>query len=378
MNFKERIYEKFFSKLRKSEYVGVEIELPIINLKKPFIIEKKVIQDLFQSFLELNFEVNNYDNEKNIISVKNLNNGDTISLEYSYNTIELSLNKEISVYDLEKKFLKYYKYIQTWLKKHHYKLCDTGINLNYRVIEKNCLNQDRYKVIERLLLNENDNILYSQFCAYCCSIQTHINVEKDNLVNVLNVFTEIEELKDNIFANSYMSETNLINSRKFLWENSNFGPNNVGKNSIYSSVEHIFNDYLNRNLFFIERSNEFLLLNEKIFLNEYFEKTEVSAIDKNNKEVIIKPSIEDVENFRSYKSVELTKYGTLEIRTDCTQKIDKIFKLVAFNLGVSMSSIEILDYLKNNKNITKEKLIEYAKSGLKKREKKEETYLEDL
>ena len=79
MNFKERIYEKFFSKLRKSEYVGVEIELPIINLKKPFIIEKKVIQDLFQSFLELNFEVNNYDNEKNIISVKNLNNGDTIS-----------------------------------------------------------------------------------------------------------------------------------------------------------------------------------------------------------------------------------------------------------------------------------------------------------
>ena len=170
MNFKERIYEKFFSKLRKSEYVGVEIELPIINLKKPFIIEKKVIQDLFQSFLELNFEVNNYDNEKNIISVKNLNNGDTISLEYSYNTIELSLNKEISVYDLEKKFLKYYKYIQTWLKKHHYKLCDTGINPNYRVIEKNCLNQDRYKVIERLLLNENDNILYSQFCAYCCRI----------------------------------------------------------------------------------------------------------------------------------------------------------------------------------------------------------------
>lgn len=378
MNFKERIYEKFFSKLRKSEYVGVEIELPIINLKKPFIIEKKVIQDLFQSFLELNFEVNNYDNEKNIISVKNLNNGDTISLEYSYNTIELSLNKEICVYDLEKKFLKYYKYIQSWLKKHHYKLCDKGINPNYRVIDKNCLNQDRYKVIERLLVNKNDNILYSQFCAYCCSIQTHINVEKDNLVNVLNVFTEIEELKDSIFANSYMSETNLTNSRKFLWENSNFGPNNVGKNNIYSSVEHIFNDYLNRNIFFIERNNEFLLLNKKISLNEYFKKTEVSVTNKNNKEVIIKPNIEDVENFRSYKSVELTKYGTLEIRTDCTQKIDKIFKLVAFNLGVSLFSIEILDYLKDNKNITKEKLIEYAKAGLKKRGKKEEFYLEDL
>lgn len=378
MNFKERIYEKFFSKLKNSEYVGVEIELPIINLKKPFIIEKNIIQDLFQIFLELDFVINDIDNEKNVISIKNPNNGDTISLEYSYNTIELSLNKELSIYELEKKFLRYYKYIQSWLKKKHYKLCDTGINPNYRIIDKKCLNQDRYNVIERLLTNNVNDKLYSQFCAYCCSIQTHINVSKENLVNVFNTFTKIEDIKDNIFANSYMIETNLSNSRKFLWENSNFGPNNVGKNKIYLSIEDILDDYLNRNLFFVERNNEFLLLNKKIKLYEYFKNSKIRVVDKNNKEVTVKPHIEDIENFRSYKSVELTKYGTLEIRTDCTQKIDKIFKLVAFNLGVSMSSREILNYLESNKNITKEKLIEYAIDGLKKRGKKEEVYLEDL
>ena len=43
-----------------------------------------------------------------------------------------------------------------------------------------------------------------------------------------------------------------------------------------------------------------------------------------------------------------------------------------------MSSREILNYLESNKNITKEKLIEYAIDGLKKRGKKEEVYLEDL
>lgn len=378
MNFKEGIYEKYFSKLKNSEYVGAEIELPIINLKEPFIVEKVVIQELFKSFLELDFIINNTDNGKNVISIKNPNNGDTISLEYSYNTIELSLNKELSIFELEKKFLKYYKYIQSWLKKKHYKLCDTGINPNYKIIDKKCLNQDRYNIIERILLNDVNDTLYSQFCAYCCSIQTHINVEKENLVNVLNTFTKIEDIKDNIFANSYMSETNLNNSRKFLWENSNFGPNNVGKNKIYSSIEDIHDDYLNRNLFFVERNNEFLLLNKKTTLYEYFKKSKVSATDKNNKEVIVKPSVDDIENFRSYKSVELTKYGTLEIRTDCTQKKDNIFKLVAFNLGVSISSEEILNYIECNKNITKEKLIEYAIDGLKKREKKEEVYLEDL
>ena len=378
MNFKERIYEKYFSKLKNSEYVGVEIELPIINLKEPCIVEKVVIQELFKSFLELDFVINNTDNEKNVISIKNPNNGDTISLEYSYNTIELSLNKELSIFELEKKFLRYYKYIQSWLKKKHYKLCDTGINPNYKIIDKKCLNQDRYNVIERLLLNDKNDTLYSQFCAYCCSIQTHINVEKENLVDVFNIFTKIEDIKDTIFANSYMSETNLSNSRKFLWENSNFGPNNVGKNKIYSSIEDIHDDYLNRNLFFVERNNEFLLLTKKTTLYEYFKKSKVSATNKNNKEVIIRPNVDDIENFRSYKSVELTKYGTLEIRTDCTQKKDDIFKLVAFNLGVSISSRKILNYIERNKNITKEKLIEYAIDGLKKRGKKEEVYLEDL
>jgi len=83
----------------------------------------------------------------------------------------------------------------------------------------------------------------------------------------------------------------------------------------------------------------------------------------------------DFENFRSYKDVELTKYGTLEIRTDCTQKIDNMFKLVAFNVGISYCIDEIIKYIKENKIIDNDKLIEFSIEGLKKRNNNEELLL---
>jgi len=377
MDLDNKIYEKFISKLSYSEYIGVEIELPIINILPPYTIEMDVIQKLLESIKKLNFNTSNKDNDNNIIALKNVINGDTISLEYSCNTLEISLNKEKDVFTLEKKFKKYTKYINSFLKEYNYKLEYSGINSNYKEIEKKCLNHNRYKIIEKLLLTKEEQ-LYSEFCSYCCSIQTHINVDKDNLIKVLNCFTTIEDIKDNIFANSYMKETGIKNSRKFLWINSNFKPNNVGKNILYKDISDLINDYKNRCLFYIERQNKFMLLKNKTSLNKYFTSKKISVIDENNHKHLIKPMTKDFENFRSYKSVELTKYGTLEIRTDCTQNKNNIFKLVAFNVGISLSAKDILEYLKREKNINEQDLISFAIKGLKKRNKNEEKYLEDL
>lgn len=377
MNLDNKIYDRFLSKLSYSEYVGVEIELPIINLYWPFKVEMNIIQNLLESFGKLNFEVSSRDNDNNIIALKNKCNGDTISLEYSCNTIELSLSKEKNIFNLEKKFKKYYEYINLFLKEYKYKIGDYGINPNYKLINKKCLNQDRYKIIEKLLLTKKDR-LYSEFCAYCCSIQTHINVDQKDLIEVMNCFTEIEEIKDTIFANSYMEETGTNNSRKFLWNKSNFRPKNCGKNKIYKDIKDLINDYKNRNLFFIERDNKYMLLKNKTSLVKYFKNKKNIVIDEKNNKQYIEPIINDFENFRSYKSVELTKYGTIEIRTDCTQKKDKIFKVVAFNVGISLASREILDYKNKGNIITQKDLINFSIEGLKKRKKNEEKYLEDL
>jgi len=376
MNIEKMIECSFFSKLEENEYVGVEIEMPLVNMSNKHDVDTAVVQNMFKKLRDLDFIPSNYDNDNNIISLKNVNNEDTISLEYSFNTIEFSLNKENNIYSLIEKFNKYYKFINNYLLKYNHKLYDSGINPFYKKIDKNCLNQDRYKAIEKLLLNNQENKLFAQFCAYCCSIQTHINVGKERLVDVFNLFTTISENKENMFANSFMEETKIKNSRKYLWKNSNFKPFNVGENKIFDSIESIKKDYLRRSLFFIERDGKYYFLKNKYSLQDYYNQKEILITDFDGVIKHTEPLKKDFDNFRSYKDVELTKYGTLEIRTDCTQNIENVFKVVAFNVGVNMRAKEIIEYINKNSKISDAELIEYAKKGLKMRNKNEEKILE--
>lgn len=377
MEAKQYFIENYIDKFKESDYVGVEIEMPIINLNTPYIVDNYVVEELFLNFLNNNdFRVENYDNEENIISIKNIKTNDTISLEYSFNTIELSLGKELKIDKLQEKFEMYYSFIKEHLKKYEYEIYCGGINPNYHCIDKSCLNQDRYKVIERLLSNNNNKKLYNQFCSYCCSIQTHINASKDNIVNLINMLSKVENNKIMMFSNSYMEETKLKNSRRYLWENSNFGPLNIGINSNYKNLDELINDYLKRNLFFVKRNKKYLLFNKKQLVNEYLFKKRIKTTDEDGQIHYIVPVYSDFDYFRSYKSVELTKYGTLEIRSDCTQSKENIFKLIAFNVGICKNHLEILEYLNDNGKITNEKLIELSIRGLKMRKYGEEKYME--
>lgn len=375
MNIKKELIKKYITPLKESDYVGVEIELPIVNTCYPYIVNSEIIQQLFDKFLHKNFQILNFDNNKNIIAIKNTKNNDIISLEYSVNTIELSLSKEMNIFNLQKKFVLYYQFINQFLSKFNYMVCCEGINPHYRYINCSCLNQDRYKIIEKILLKEK-NKLFSQFCAYCCSIQTHINTSKDKIIDIMNMLTLVEETKSNMFANSYMKETHLKNSRKFLWETSNFGPLNTGKNRLYNSLDDLISDYLGRSIFYIKRNNKFYLLKKKTSLNDYFCMNKVIVTDDLNHEILVSPKLEDFTTFRSYKSIEITRYGTLEIRTDCTPKYEDIFRLVAFNVGICRNYEAILFYINKNHKITEKQLLKFAILGLKKRGYKEESLLE--
>lgn len=376
MNIEKKITDVFFDKLEESEYIGVEIELPLVNMNDNHLVDVKIVQNLFKKLKELDFVPNNYDNDGNIISLKNINNYDTISLEYSFNTLEISLNKECTIYALMEKFCKYYKFINNFLSKYNYKLYDSGINPFYYDIDKTCLNHNRYKTIEKLLMNKSENKLYAEFCAYCCSIQTHINVGTKRLIDVLNLFTQIAENKERMFANSFMKETNIKNSRKYLWNNSNFGPFNIGANKIFDSIKSVKEDYLNRTLFFVERDQKYYFLKNKYSISEFYKENKVLVTDFDGIEKYITPLEKDFDNFRSYKDVELTRYGTLEIRTDCTQRLENIFKVVAFNVGINLCAKEILNHLNKNLTISDDELLEYARKGLKIRNKNEEQILD--
>lgn len=66
----------------------------------------------------------------------------------------------------------------------------------------------------------------------------------------------------------------------------------------------------------------------------------------------------------------------MEIRSDCTQSKENIFKLIAFNVGICKNYYKVLNYLNKNKKITNEKLIKFCIEGLKMRNYGEEKYME--
>ena len=401
-NVKELLVKDRFSKFEKisPKTIGVEIELPIIN-KNHNCIEMSNIQELFKFLIdELDFNVEKKDNQGNVILLINENNGDKISLEYSENTIEISLKEDYNLYNLKSRFEKYVHFIQKELNKFNYELQGEGINPNFKNINRNCLDDDRYLIIQKILTRTNKNkSIYNEFCAYICSIQTHLTPSIEDLVNVINVFSCIEWVKSILFSNSYIEELHSNLARDYLCEASNFGKQNTGTNMIYMNLDDLISDYCKRKLHYIEREKRFYMI-ESQSLETFFNKTKILGTDINDNARLFVPDAEDIKSFRSYKNVEVTTRGTIEIRSDCTQNIDDIFDVIAFNVGIFEKHKEINDLVKKygfedniierrkRKNVNPKinenekafiiKLIEIVYEGLRSRGKKEEDLIKNI
>ena len=63
MNIQKELIKKYITPLKESDYVGVEIELPIVNTCYPYIVNSEIIQQLFDELLHKNFQILNFDNK---------------------------------------------------------------------------------------------------------------------------------------------------------------------------------------------------------------------------------------------------------------------------------------------------------------------------
>ena len=100
-------------------------------------------------------------------------------------------------------------------------------------------------------------------------------------------------------------------------------------------------------------------------------------MNDNGEEILIVPEDDDFDYFRSYRSAELTRFGTIEIRTDCTQRIERLFPLVAFNVGIAVNADLVYEYVHQGKADMKG-LIDLAIDGLKQRGYGEEGYWSEI
>ena len=149
-DIKNKIYQKFISptKNNNEEYIGVEIEVPILNLNKDpvdFNVVHKVTE-LFKNKFP-SFDVDGIDYDGNICSLKNKDNGDILCYDCSYNNIEFAMGKEKELFSINERFTEYYKFINEEFEKRNHTLTGMGINPYWKYNLKEPIPNERYLML---------------------------------------------------------------------------------------------------------------------------------------------------------------------------------------------------------------------------------------
>lgn len=87
---RERLYQKYIqpTKKEREDYIGIEIEIPIINLKKESV-DYGVVQKITKEFMNyFGFRVVGKDDNGDIYAAIDDVSGDILSYDCSYNNLE--------------------------------------------------------------------------------------------------------------------------------------------------------------------------------------------------------------------------------------------------------------------------------------------------
>ncbi|HEM3702427.1 TPA: gamma-glutamylcysteine synthetase [Streptococcus suis] len=347
--------EQYFSKIKHNPelFIGVELEYPVVN-SNGGMTSIQVAKDLF-IFLSksLNFEIMKLDEEGNPIELMS-EAGDVILFEVTYNTVEFALAKASRIQDVEKRLEYYLKHIQDYLRRYDHELQGKGINPNWRKNDYRPVAIGRYKMLMNYLsLSEQFPSLHQfpQYAGFICGNQVQIDVDRDNFLRVINAFNKIEAVKAYLFANSHFELLkDMAISRDYFWEESMHGliKENVGIYPYDFDSESDYIAYKRQSvIFYVERKGEhyyFLPMS----LDKYLAAKEIIAYTLSGDSLLISPQAEDLKTHRSYHYQELTRRGTVEFRSVCTQPFDRTFAPTAFHLGLICNLEQLEGILKDS------------------------------
>ncbi|MBQ1309056.1 MAG: glutamylcysteine synthetase, partial [Ruminococcus sp.] len=91
-----RLYDRFIkpTEQKKESYIGVEIEMPIVDLRNK-AVDFAVVHQLTAAFLQaFDFIPTGFDEEGHVYSAVNSESGDIFSYDCSYNNMEFSFGRE--------------------------------------------------------------------------------------------------------------------------------------------------------------------------------------------------------------------------------------------------------------------------------------------
>ncbi len=328
------IYDSFLKPFehKKVGNVGCELEFPLINTGKKDI-DVHIARGLLDHLTE-NFGFNVDIEEEGIVLFVTDENGDCISYDNSYNNIEFSMMYSDNLLDIKKRFDRLFEIVSEYFDKFSYKMVGLGTNPNKKYITQNPVPFSTYKMVDEFLKKNTTLEGYSDFPAYLSSVQTHLDLNIDDLPFAYTLFSKLDFARAMLFSNSpSFDKSKIICYRDILWEKSGFSKcsNITGKvDCEFDSTDDIIEYFLTKDMFNIKRNHKYEII-EPVNIREYFENPSYNA------------KKEDIAQYLSFKNVEITQRGTLEIRGDCQQPFGEGFSPVAFNLGILYNMDEAMD-----------------------------------
>ncbi|MDR0519446.1 MAG: glutamylcysteine synthetase [Clostridiales Family XIII bacterium] len=350
----ERLYDRYIAptKGKDGQYIGVEIEMPVINLARK-AVDFSVVHDLTRRFKEeFGFFVSVIDEDKNACSLLHFGNDDILSYDCSYNNLELSFGKERDLNAVANRFCDYYSFINKTLAKSGHTLSGLGVNPyraynrhepipngRYRMLFHHLSSYERYRPRVPMFFHP-----YPHYGMFSSASQVQLDVRHDELIAAIRAFSLLEPLKSVLFSNSVLTGENdgLLCCRDMFWENSTHGinPHNIGMfEEIPESIDELLEYIASTSIYCTEQEGKYINF-EPVNIVEYFGRRQVSGEyydrkDGRYRDVVFSPKESDLKYLRTFKFEDLTFRGTIEFRSVCCQPIRDAFTVAAFHLGLS-------------------------------------------
>ncbi len=322
-NPREIVYDRFIKPFAGKTLgnVGVELEFPLIS-SDGGDVDTKFVASIMDFIEEKGFSCVLYGVNGEKLFMEN-EKGDCLSFDNSYNNFEFSMMYSNNLLDIKPRFDSYYEMVQNYLAQKNHSLADRGTNPNYANLSVNHTPFATYNMVQEYLHKFPGTHGYNDFPAFMSSVQTHLDIAEADIPRAYTLFCKLDFVRGLLFGNSPDFEGKGWRIfRDYLWEKSGFGnsPETTGSvDRSFETTDDIIDFYLEKGMFNRIRNGKYEVF-KPVPIKEYFIREDAKK--------------EDIECYLSFRNVELTCRGTLEVRSDCTQKKGRFFMPPAFNLGI--------------------------------------------
>lgn len=353
------VYEKYIAPTcrPKTQNVGIELEFPVVNLSGG-AVDFALVHRMTEAFAShFGFSDQKLDDEGAPYSAVCPENGDCLSFDCSYNTLELSFGKELDINVIFDRFQAYYSFVQERLLPEQHTLTGMGINPGWRVNARQPIPNGRYRMLLHHLSSypEYGNIIpfhrHPDFGLFACASQVQLDVEAGDIIPTLHAFSRLEPFKSLLFANSYFdADGGWLLARDWFWRESVHGLNRKNVDFYDEKIQTLpeLTDYIGQtSIFCAERDGRYLNFRPTP-VEEYVSMDSIRGTYYENggyHTMEFQPQLRDLAYLRSYKLEDLTYRGTIEYRSVCQQPVNQVMAAAAFHAGLAEELGAVRDFL---------------------------------